>query len=128
MLFFHSFSIIIKCFFLNWGIDRPNITYSHQLINSSTDYASLDKLYNAVNNSKGTMLFTNNRQKTQEIARRLQTLKATISKPTVAYFHALHSSLAKTIVLKLFHSGKINTLVTTEAAGMVCKRIYIFIS
>ena len=123
---------IKKSFFLNRGNDQPNIKPSAVTIKSATDFPSLSNFFVSEEGPalpiKKTIIFTNSRQLTQEISRYLQSILPDYLEQTICYFHALRSPRAKKIVLEQFRNSSVKILVSTEAAGMVCKRIYIFIS
>lgn len=122
-----SLGIDTDCsFFLNLGNDRPNITYSTQIIKSSTDFEALRPLLsqNASPTSSShlvkTIVFTNSIPSAQIGMRTVRSWFPDSLREYVDCLHARRTAHAKRRVMQRYRQGKVKILVATEAAGMVC--------
>lgn len=116
---------IARSFFINLGNDRPNIAFSVEKMQSSTDYNALrPHLFRCDTPSKPdelikSIVFTDSVLGTQVITREVRKWLPDELQHYVGYLHAHRSPSAKRRIMRLYREGKILILIATEAAGMV---------
>ncbi len=113
-------------FYLNLGNDRSNIYQAVTLMNSSKDYAALDKLLPLRDVARSseipkTLVFVNTRKDTMHVWRYLtEQLRLPYTGPSpLEFLHAYRRRRARQKVMDSFEQGIVRVLVATEAAGMV---------
>jgi superfamily II DNA helicase RecQ len=110
---------------VNLGNDRPNIELSLEVMaGSKKKHSDLDFIREELKSGgrlRQRMIFVETCNGTEEICRYVRALVSPNQTKEIAYYRAQHAyeSITKDLLMERFRDGKINTFVTTEAAGMV---------
>jgi superfamily II DNA helicase RecQ len=110
-------------FVVNLGNDRPNIELSLEVMTGTKkkppDLNFIGEELREIKRLRRRMIFVDSCNGTEDICKYVRTLLPPDKRTEVASYHAQHGSLTKEVLMERFRAGKINILVTTEAAGMV---------
>ena len=110
-------------FFMNRGNYRSNLHYSAFQMRSQTDFEALKRFFSKciqfACDIAQTVIFTDNRMRTQEIGAYVRSLLPPELHGAVAFINALMSAETKRYIMDLFHKGIIRVLIATDAVGMV---------
>jgi superfamily II DNA helicase RecQ len=111
-----------RTFTLNLGNDRLNIMMMCKTMKGSrTNPTDLDFIFKEARKGKlrRRMIFVGSCAETVVISTYLKQRLPEHFKGQVAYYHAQRGTLTKESTMSDFRDGRVNILVTTEAAGMV---------
>ena len=113
-------------YFLNLGNRRSNISYEVHHMDSSKDYSAIHALLPDPNeiatpaDLPHSIIFTNSVNDTQIICRDLRRRYGPQFRKHIDFLHAHRTRKAKRRVMRNFRKRRVQILIATEAAGMVC--------
>jgi superfamily II DNA/RNA helicase len=92
-------------------------------MNGLSDYKALTQFFKKpvtlALDIKQTMIFVDNRARTQDICKFIRSMLAPELRDVVAFLHSLKGARSKQKVMEEFLNGRVHILVATESAGKV---------
>jgi superfamily II DNA helicase RecQ len=118
----------LESYHLNIGTDRPNIAYfTHHMKAGKSDLDALNFVLRAdlakdeITKLVQTMVFFDDINVGLDALKHLRARLPPHLRGQIAMYNSRRSSKSKRRIMKEFREGKIKILLTTEAAGMVCR-------